>query len=359
VRAEYLDGLDEGDSKTIALTLAVSMRNALTTKLGISTSEVSYAVRAARIVGTNKPVHVVQLYDALSGGAGFAPSAAKYIEDIFDMAIKNLLCQKQCETACSACLLDSNTRHDSKHLDRNLALNWLGDDFKSFISLDHQYQYLNNSKYCHDSIKETISQQINQGSNAVTFMLSTDINEWDLNAHSVRMYLYQLLEINQVKVNFVINVDMLTKKEQTILKRIEEIGVKILAPVSSINSKIVATAQNKEECLVIATGDESINTPNEDWLQNKTGEIVVFSVDEKAMELQQVNTIDWGINKSPDSSRHTISDEIDVKLTEFGTTFWDKLSKENQMLKVDLGNSAIKAISYTDRYVDHLSQFFC
>jgi len=69
------------------------------------------------------------------------------------------------------------------------------------------------------------------------------------------------------------------------------------------------------------------------------------------MELQQVNTIDWGINKSPDSSRHTISDEIDVKLTEFGTTFWDKLSKENQMLKVDLGNSAIKAISYTDRYV--------
>lgn len=351
VTGEYLDGLNEGDDKTIALTLAVSMRNALTTKLGISTSEVSYAVRAARIVGTNKPVHVVQLYDALSGGAGFSPSAAKHIEDIFDIAIKSLSCQKQCDTACSACLLDSNTRHDSKHLDRNLALSWLGNDFKSFISLDPEYQYLNNSKYCHDSIKETISQQVNQGSNEVTFVLSTDINEWDLNAHSVRMYLYQLLEINKVKVNFVINVDILTKKEQVILKRLEEIGVKILEPIESLNSKIVATAQNKDEYLVIATGDESINTPNEEWLQNKSGEIVVLSADEKVLDLRQVSTIDWGINKSPDSSRHTISDGLNVKLTDFGTTFWNVLSKDNQMIKIDLDNSTIEAITYTDRYV--------
>lgn len=350
VTSEYLNGLDDGNAKTIALTLAVSMRNALTAKLGISTSEVSYSVRSMRMIDTNKAAHVIQLYDALSGGAGFAPSAAKYIEDILHSTIQNLRCVKNCDTACSSCLLDSNTRHDSKHLDRTLALEWLGNDFENFIRLDEQYQYLNNSKYCHDPIKETIGQQINHGSKQVTFVLSDDLNEWDLNSYTVRIYLYQLIEINKVEVRFVMPTNPLTDKEQVILKRLQDIGATLFKPTASINPATIVTISGKDNILTIASSDKALKSPNTHWLQNISGEIVVISSDEDELNLQPIDTSDWCLIRPADSTRHAISFELNVKLSDFGSVFWNVLGNSNHMLKIDLDNSSVDTIAYTDRY---------
>ncbi|MDO6805738.1 DUF1998 domain-containing protein, partial [Wenyingzhuangia sp. 1_MG-2023] len=78
---EYLiDDGENGSNRSVALTLAVALRFALAGKLGISASELGFGTRPAKIDGQS--VLVIQLYDELSGGAGFASAAPECIEDI-------------------------------------------------------------------------------------------------------------------------------------------------------------------------------------------------------------------------------------------------------------------------------------
>lgn len=48
--------------------------------------------------------------------------------------VETLHCS-HCESGCSECLLDSQTRHDHDKLDRKLALDWLGDEFVHYVGL--------------------------------------------------------------------------------------------------------------------------------------------------------------------------------------------------------------------------------
>ncbi|WP_113419485.1 DUF1998 domain-containing protein, partial [Escherichia coli] len=85
---------------------------------GISAAELGYSVRPVRLED-GQSVLAVQLYDVISGGAGFASSAPVHIEAILQGMVKQLGC-RHCDTACSECLLDSQTRHDHDLLDRKV-----------------------------------------------------------------------------------------------------------------------------------------------------------------------------------------------------------------------------------------------
>ncbi|WP_412175953.1 hypothetical protein, partial [Escherichia coli] len=63
----------------VAMTLAVALRQALAGVLGISGAELGYSVRPVRLED-GQSVLAVQLYDVISGGAGFASSAPVHIE---------------------------------------------------------------------------------------------------------------------------------------------------------------------------------------------------------------------------------------------------------------------------------------
>ncbi|UQQ18138.1 DUF1998 domain-containing protein [Salmonella sp. WGH-01] len=120
---EYIpDNSDEG--RIVAMTLAVALRRALASVLGVSATELGYAVRPVRL-DNEQSVPAVQLYDIISGGAGFASSAPLHIEAVLKGMVKQLGC-RHCDTACSECLLDSQTRHDHDQLDRKAAQARLG-----------------------------------------------------------------------------------------------------------------------------------------------------------------------------------------------------------------------------------------
>ncbi|EKK70841.1 hypothetical protein EC80416_5493, partial [Escherichia coli 8.0416] len=153
-KGEYLpDNTEEG--RIVAMTLAVALRQALAGVLGISGAELGYSVRPVRLED-GQSVLAVQLYDVISGGAGFASSAPVHIEAILQGMVKQLGC-RHCDTACSECLLDSQTRHDHDLLDRKAALAWLGDDFTYYIGLpDEETFSLPDARYCPGAIGDTI-----------------------------------------------------------------------------------------------------------------------------------------------------------------------------------------------------------
>lgn len=122
ITGEYLPENTEY-SRTLATTLSIALRFALASILGIRADELGYSYRPLRLKN-NEPVMILQLYDQLSGGAGFSSSAPQYIDSLLTQMQKNLHC-KHCDSVCSECMLDSQTRHDYKYLDRKKALEWL------------------------------------------------------------------------------------------------------------------------------------------------------------------------------------------------------------------------------------------
>ncbi|EKO3906935.1 DUF1998 domain-containing protein, partial [Vibrio fluvialis] len=176
IRNEYIS--DDSEGRVIATTLAVALRSALAKELGIATSELGYSVRPA-IVGGSAPAMVVQIYDVITGGAGFASSANYHIQSLLTEMVKNLSCDK-CVNGCSDCLLDSDTRHDVDLIDSELARDWLGSDFLLFNTVPEELKQFSGGKYQPASVSAVIRNQINHGARNLTVWLNEDESEWDL-----------------------------------------------------------------------------------------------------------------------------------------------------------------------------------
>lgn len=104
-RNEYI--LNNEDGRIIATTLVVALRQAIATKLGIATDELGYAVKVKKI--DDQAVLVLQIFDDLSGGAGFSTTAAHYIAEVLrSLVAEKLNCiDDSCDSVCGKCLLDN------------------------------------------------------------------------------------------------------------------------------------------------------------------------------------------------------------------------------------------------------------
>jgi superfamily II DNA/RNA helicase len=349
ITGQYIDVSDEGE--TVALTLAVSLRNALSHKLGISTSEIGYSVRPSRNLNSNLPAMVIQLYDAISGGAGFATSSARFIGELLVDMYSNLACSSSCEEACSSCLLDSNTRHDANHLDRKSAIEWLGNDFTKFISLPSEFEYLTGSKYCHESIKECISHQINKGANSIKVWLSKEINEWDLDARQVHMFVYQMIQINGVELSFVLPNIPFGENEKRSLLRYKELGIKLLKSNKELtNGNMVALVESANKSVSIASQGAEMLSPNGLWLESNSEDMLVKSTLSQDFKFSEIDTSQWIVNLS-DGARVEFSTELNGEIKSFGDRFWAFICREYEPLSNEFKDGELIEVAYTDRYL--------
>jgi len=349
VTGELITNTEEG--KTIALTLAVALRNALAGKRGISTSEIGYLVKAGIDELSNLPGMVIQLYDTLSGGAGFASSAAEDINVLLRKMHEELKCVDSCEEACSSCLLDSNTRHDANSLNRNAALDWLGDDFNLFLNLPAEYQYLPDAEYCHHSIKEEISRRVSKGANKVFIWLSANSNEWDLNARQVHRYVEQLVEYYNVSLSMVLPATKLSKSEQQILKRYQELGV-ALVTTSTVaeNGGCLAVAVGRDEQMYgIAVQNESPLVPCSNWLDIDSGCMVVTASLANTPIWTDVDTSGWQEFKA--GGRVEIKSELNGRVNQFGKKLWSTIEGKYSSINQKVASVGVESIEYTDRYI--------
>jgi DEAD/DEAH box helicase domain-containing protein len=350
ITGQYIDLTDQG--KTIGLTLAVALRNALASKLGISTSEIGYGTRPSRNTSNNLPATVIQLYDVVSGGAGFATGAASYIDELLLAVIGDLNCSSKCEDACSTCLLDSNTRHDANHLNRLVAIDWLGDAFGNFVSLPSNLCFLESSEYCHESIKEAISHHINKGAYSVKIWLSRDLNEWDLNSRHVHMFVYQMCQINNVELSFVLPNIALSEIEHRALRRYQELGVTLLNTTKLLSSgTMVSLIESEREVISIASQSMNILSPNSTWLESNIDDILVKSSAPQGFDFTEVDTSGWTNSENEDGKRVEVSTELNGDINTFGDRFWKFIGGTFTSLNNALESSTVSEIKYTDRYL--------
>jgi hypothetical protein len=318
---------------------------------GVSTSEIGYLVKANVDELSNLPGMTIQLYDTLSGGAGFASSAVEGINELLRKMSDELICSDNCEEACSACLLDSNTRHDANSLNRNAALDWLGDDFNLFLNLPSEYQYLPDAQYCYHSIKEKISSRVSKGANRAAIWLSSNPNEWDLNARQVHRYVEQLVEYNNISLSFVLTPTNLSTSIQQILKRYSELGVELVTSSSITgNSGYLAVAiGNDEEMHGIAVQNESLLVPGSNWLDVSSDCMVVSALLPNLPTFTPLDTLDWSRFKS--GERIEVREELNGCVDEFGEKLWRLIEEKYPTISQKITHAGVESIDYTDRYI--------
>lgn len=106
--------LNTPDAETAAWTLAVALRIALSAELGIEAREINFTAQTANGIWS------AVVFDQASGGAGYSSQAQVLLPKLIDRVRQILDCPAKCEKACQHCLLDYQTQHKVKELDRSM-----------------------------------------------------------------------------------------------------------------------------------------------------------------------------------------------------------------------------------------------
>lgn len=350
LRGEYLVDTEQG--RTIAMTLAVALRLSLASILGVSASELGYATRPTKLAN-GQSVRVVQLYDIISGGAGFATSAARHVEEVLRGMVEKLACA-HCESGCSECLLDSQTRHDHDKLDRQLALEWLGRDFVHHVGLaDEDKLSFTDGRYEPGSLEEALRRLINEGAKKLVLFTSSETAEWDLAAPQFRKALVNYVSLDDVEVVLVIPEGDLEPEIRQDLQRLAALGIKLCSANAKPNSVIAAQVVLPNGITTLGTASTTATVPGSRWHQND--QLVVRSHLQPAINLTAVTvpaTIDV-VSQANNIADIQIHDELNGPFVEFGKRFWSHLCKGNEQLSSSVDTGIISRLTYTDRYIQN------
>lgn len=360
---EYL--IDTGpntQNRTIALTIAVAARNALASSLGILNSEMGYVIRPTLVNGEN--VLAIQMYDTISGGAGFASSGSTMIRTVLSKAYDNLSCNDNCDSICASCLLDADTRHDADNLNRLLALDWLTKDFTLSLEIPQSMQILTHSQHASQSAFEEIQLALNKQAKSISLFISNDTNEWDLAASIFRRKLKQYDNFNDALViNIVIPSDVqLASFEQVIIDDLLQLhakGVKLYQgnpSVSAVNGDsghILAQVHNSDGVFTIASNNLTMANPDQNWLQHRDNSYLIKSNQHSNVSITAIDTTIWQPTQNVTQISVELTKECNGLLTEFGQHFWQALKDNNEVLKQALDSQHLETIKYSDRYLQN------
>lgn len=334
----------------VAMTLAVALRQALAGVLGISGAELGYSVRPVRLED-GQSVLAVQLYDVISGGAGFASSAPVHIEAILQGMVKQLGC-RHCDTACSECLLDSQTRHDHDLLDRKAALAWLGDDFTYYICLpDEETFSLPDARYCPGAIGDTIRRAINEGAEKLTLWMTGAPNEWDLYARQFRAAVQSYRLKDNVEVDLVIPAGVDDPDLLYELSQFTALGVRLCHVEQDLQLPIVAQVTFADRVMTLASRSQQATIPGPEWHLND--ELVVRSLGYKTVELNEFILPAKAANAVERVKDIQIHKQLNGPLSQFGQRFWDVLFNDHEEAQSLMNNTRITGVHYTDRYLQN------
>lgn len=156
-----------------AWAVVAAVREALSRRLGIETSEIGIAVRSARGMMGQK-THSLFLFDRAAGGAGFAPNAVRWFEDLLKDAARILDCREPgCTRGCSACVLTADLFKHQENIDRQAALVWARKTLAAMGSIDDAEKAAPDARYC-SSVADALVEAVETGAQSVTVWAGPD-----------------------------------------------------------------------------------------------------------------------------------------------------------------------------------------
>lgn len=349
-RNEYLT--DSKENESIAFTLAVAFRKALAKKLGISANELGYGKRPILLDG-NHQITAIQVYDVISGGAGFASSAPRHIESLLSSMVDELKCPKYCESVCAHCLLDSQSRHHYSLLNRHNAKKWLGANYKNFISTK-ELSFFSGAQYWPYSLKECIEYHVSLGAKKLILNWGGVSDSWELLSASVKKTIARWAEDSNLEIDISVPQTIIGSKAYLAELKFLQTHFNVqFVEGDNIHQSIVAQLHLTDRIVTVVSPDMNSRIPNEEWLN--TNAIVGVSETYKLLN-EKVITLPTLVEKDQSSIVGLdLLDQLNVDLCSFGLKFWNLVAESTSEFGEICQNETIKSIEYSDRYIKSAS----
>lgn len=349
-RNEYLT--DSKENESIAFTLAVAFRKALAKKLGISANELGYGKRPILLDG-NHQITAIQVYDIISGGAGFASSAPRHIESLLSSMVDELECPKHCESVCAHCLLDSQSRHHYSLLNRHDAKKWLGANYKNFISTE-ELSFFSGAQYWPYSLKECIEYHVSLGAKKLILNWGGVSDSWELLSASVKKTIARWAEDSNLEIDISVPQTIIGSKAYLAELKFLQTHFNVqFVESDNIHQSIVAQLHLTDRIVTVVSPDMNSRIPNEEWLT--TSAIVGVSESYKLLT-ENVITLPTLVEKNQSSIVGLdLLDQLNVDLCSFGRKFWNLVAESTSEFGEICQNETMKSIEYSDRYIKSAS----
>ncbi len=351
----YLN-LGDDNSKKIAWTLAVVLRQALADSLGINADELGYTVKPSKLPNCTYPVATIALYDTASGGAGFASSAHRNFPSLFQAAKKYLDCT--CQSVCQNCLLGFDSRFHIDQLDRHLALAFLNDDFIRALALPDDLKLLGaNSRWTPENLFTEIRQAADQGASELRLMLHGDAAAWEILAGlGEQLYCWKNLYKDMTLLINTAQEQQLTDIAKEDLWVLHRLGIKtaVLAERHKLDNlgAVLAQALSPQRATTLACSKTTTIIPDENWLNDGENLLIVANDYPPVPVSRYLDSAQLKPQAGSGDVEIEILSQCNGKLVDFGHKFWELISAHHQPLRQHLNRGEpLCRVSYSDRYL--------
>lgn len=344
-------------SQAAAIPLAIALRQALASQLGVESQELGWAVD--RVPGEQS--WSIQLFDTASGGAGYAGQAQFAIGKLLRGARQLLQCPKNCSGACHACLLDFDTQHETG-LDRHQALEWMTDAILEALNLPEEFRCFNDNTEpeARTLVEGLLSRARMHAPTRMVVPLAGSLAEWSLNDWALWPHLVRFAN-DRIPVELVVEPKTwsglpwpdryeLTSRA-TALKMSLLIGKsQTFAETSGFDAFPLLSVADAGGGVLWAGFEQSAQTPGEVWGQTGKAPLVRGALRPFTDQCESV-LLDSVLQQRPETCQVVLVErQLDGVANRFGARFWDLLTQRCTWLATMLREPQL-TVTYSDRYL--------
>ncbi|MET4694498.1 DEAD/DEAH box helicase [Endozoicomonas lisbonensis] len=346
--------------QVIATTLAVALRDAIADELGIASTEMGFGYRLDKDLETGQGRSVVQVFDLVSGGAGFVVAGVSNISSLLKKVHNRLECGAHCENVCSTCLASKDSRVEQEELDRNAAKQWLLDcEFSAYLELPKDFSSISGATYCSQTSLQFIRSSMNKlsgeaGQKTIQIALTGAVSEWDLAHPAFRELVLSWQIVDKCAVRLAVeNPDHLDDEAKRSLQLLSDFGISIVAMGEnwlSSDPYLLVQVYSDVECYSLYSNRKELTQPGENWLQSEQTYTLISSKAISVVESSPIDTSGW----SPVAAGTSIL-QLTTELNGPVISLCNRLNKLIKEKAPDLAaliesDSAVQ-VSYSDRYL--------
>ena len=352
-----LNGLDELpiSDKVAAYSIAVALRAAVATSLGVEIDEIGCDVKPIRHPMQKQEGYVIVLYD--HSAAGYSSSVTERLPELLEHARGNLLhCPGSCQSACQHCLLDYDTRFRLAELDRVAATKFLTEEWVQLLRLQPEDQLFGKgaSKAETLPLPEAITRDWSKGGvRELRLYCQGDPIDWDFAAPVLKRHLLRWSERGQVRLMLHSSaLDQLTADQQDALGQLCSWGNLTVHRHDLQANRVMAELVHVQGCTVWGSRDSRIGLPGDTWGQMGSSVLVSARIAEAAV----IGAVIQIQNKPPVqpsamAGRVDLKNELDGLVDGFGRKLLSRLNDKvpGKLLE---GDADITTVIYRDRYLN-------
>lgn len=348
-----LDGHPLND-RVVAYSLAVALRAAVASHLGIDESELGCDTKAIRDAQGRRAEALV-LYDVRSGG--YSSIVLPELPSLLRKARAALHCVSDCQDACQKCLLTYDTRFNVDRLDRHAALRFLTEEWLAALQLPEEQRFFGEQSCAeYQPLAEAITRELNRSSaRSLSIYLNGDVEDWDLPSSPIRRLLHRLSVKSGINLTLVLprlELSDLSLENASVLTSLQAVcGVELAmgsAPRTCATGLPLATVQMGDgSCTSWAVGDPEAALPNGSWAQLDRTPLVFGPTDAPALSAAPVP-----LPAATGQGMYALelTHELDGLGAGFGERFWAAVKGTSGQALLPTDRSVV-GVAYSDRYL--------